>query len=178
MEFFKMRISLLFAAVLSLVAGAAAAETYTAGAIEISNPWARATPKGAQVGGAYMTITNKGTETDRLIGGSSPGASQVQLHQMSMDKGVMTMRPVTAGLEIKPGETVELKPSSFHFMLLGLKQPLTQGDHLKATLNFAKAGKIELEYVVESMGAQVPGGTTPAAMDHGTMQHGTADHGH
>src|SRR5215831_19188253 len=102
------RISVLLAATLSLVAGAASAETYTAGAIEVSNPWARATPKGAQVGGAYMTITNKGAEADRLIDGSTPVAGKVQVHQMSMDKGVMTMRPLTGGLEIKPGETVEL----------------------------------------------------------------------
>jgi copper(I)-binding protein len=166
---------LLLAAALSfatfLLAGAAAAETYTVGSIEVSNPWARATPKGAQVGGAYMTITNKGTEADRLIGVSSPVAGQVELHQMAMDKGVMSMRPVPGGLEIKPGQTVELKPASSHLMLMGLKQPLAQGQRVKATLDFAKAGKVDLEYVVESMGAQAPGGAKPAAMDHGTMDH-------
>jgi periplasmic copper chaperone A len=172
------RISLLLAAVLSLLAGTATAETYTAGSIEVSKPWARATPKGAQVGGAYMTITNNGTETDRLLGGSSAAAGQVQVHQMTMDKGVMSMRPLAAGLEIKPGETVELKPASFHLMLMGLKQPLAQGQHLKLTLNFAKAGKVDVEYMVESIGAQGPGGTTPAVTDHGTVDHGAMDHGH
>ncbi len=176
---------LLLAAVLSfvpsLLAGAAAAETYTVGAIEISSPWARATPKGAPVGGAYMTITNKGTDADRLIGGSSPVAGRVELHQMSMDKGVMSMRPVPGGLEIKPGQTVELKPASLHFMLMGLKQPLAQGQRVKATLDFAKAGKVDLEYVVESMGAQGPSGAAGmdhGSMDHGTMGHGTMDHAH
>jgi copper(I)-binding protein len=161
----------LFAVLLSLSAGAAVAETYTAGSIEIVNPWARATPKGASVGGAYMTITNKGPEADRLIGISSPIANQLEVHQMVMDKGVMSMRPVQGGLEIKPGQTVELKPQSFHLMLMGLKQPLAKGERVKATLEFAKAGKLDLEYVVESMGAQGPSGAAPAGMDHGAMQH-------
>jgi copper(I)-binding protein len=159
---------LLLAAALSLWGGAAAAETYTVGAIEIANPWARATPKGAPVGGAYMTITNKGAEADRLIGASTPVASQAGVHQMSMDKGVMTMRPVQGGLEIKPGQTVVLNPGSFHVMMTGLKQPMTQGQHVKATLEFAKAGKLDLDLVVESMGAQGPSAAAPA-MDHGTM---------
>ena len=158
-------------AILSLWGGAAAAETYTVGAIEIGNPWARATPKGAPVGGAYMTITNKGAEADRLIGISSPVASKLEVHQMTMDKGVMSMRPVPGGLEIKPGQTVMLNPESFHVMLMGLKQPLTQGERIKATLDFAKAGKLDLEFVVESMGAQAPSGAAPAAMDHGAMDH-------
>jgi copper(I)-binding protein len=151
----------MLAAVLFL-SGGAAAENYTVGAIEISNPWARATPKGAPVGGAYMTITNKGTEADRLIGGASPAAAKLEVHQMSMDNGVMSMRPAPGGLEIKPGQMVVLGPGSFHLMLLGLKQPLTQGERLKATLEFAKAGKLDVEYVVESIGAQ-----GPSPMDHG-----------
>jgi periplasmic copper chaperone A len=163
--------TLLLAAVLSLWGGAAAAETYTAGSIEIGNPWARATPKGASIGGAYMIITNKGADTDRLIGGSSPIANQFEVHQMAMDKGVMSMRPVQGGLEIKPGQTIVLKPESIHIMLIGLKQPLVKGQRIKATLDFAKAGKVDLEYVVEPIGAPAPSGAAPAGMDHGTMGH-------
>jgi copper(I)-binding protein len=161
----------LLVAVLSLSGGAAGAETYRIGSIEVGNPWARATPKGAAVGGAYMTITNKGPEADRLMGASSPVANQLEVHQMAMDKGVMSMRPVQGGLEIKPGQTVVLNPESFHLMIIGLKQPLVQGERVKATLDFAKAGKLDLEYVVESMGAQGPSGAPPAGMDHGAMEH-------
>jgi periplasmic copper chaperone A len=161
----------LLAAILSLSGGAAAAETYTVGSIEIGNPWARATPKGASVGGAYMTISNKGAEADRLVGVSSPAANQLEVHQMTMDKGVMSMRPVPGGLEIKPGQTVVLNPESLHLMLIGLKQPLARGERVKATLKFEKAGKLDLEYLVESMGAQGPSGAAPAGMDHGAMDH-------
>jgi periplasmic copper chaperone A len=175
---FRNRLSWLVATVACLWGGAAAAETYTAGAIEIVNPWARATPKGAPVGGAYMTITNKGAEADRLVGIAMPVAAKSEVHQMVMDKGVMSMRPVPGGLEIKPGQTVVLNPESFHLMLMGLKQPLTQGERVKATLDFAKAGKLDLEFVVESIGAQGPSGAMPAGMNHGAMDHGAMDHVH
>ncbi len=118
-----------------------------------------------------MTITNKGAEADRLVTISMPVAAKSEVHQMVMDKGVMSMRPVPGGLEIKPGQTVVLNPESFHLMLMGLKQPLTQGERVKATLDFAKAGKLDLEFVVELMGAQGPSGVMPAGMDHGTMDH-------
>jgi periplasmic copper chaperone A len=72
------------------------------------------------------------------------------------------MRPVPGGLEIKAGQTVQLKPDGFHLMLVALKQPLTQGERVKATLEFAKAGKVEVEYMVEGIGAQGPA----AGMQH------------
>lgn len=171
----RREVLLLAALSLSLLNGAAAAQTYTVGAIEIDNPWARATPKGASIGGAYMTIVNKGAEADRLVGVSTAVADKAEVHQMVMDKGVMSMRPVQGGLEIKPGQTVVLGPGSFHLMLFGLKQPLMQGQRLKATLDFAKAGKIDLEYAIESIGAQGP--SAAAGPDHGAMDHGTMDHG-
>ena len=102
----------------------AQAEDITVGSLKISAPWARATPKGASVGGGYMKITNTGTAPDRLIGGSTDVAGRFEIHEMKMDNGVMKMRPVTGGLEIKPGQTVELNPSGYHVMLVGLKQQL------------------------------------------------------
>jgi len=136
--------------------GTAAAEEYSVGTIQIGNPWTRATPKGSTVAGAYMTITNKGSAPDRLVGGSSSVADRFEVHSMVMDGGVAKMRPVDGGLEIKPGETVELKPGGFHVMLTGLKQPLHKGQKVKATLEFEKAGKVEVEYTVEALGAASP----------------------
>ena len=104
-----------------------------------------------------MTITNKGAEADRLVAIAMPVAAKSEVHQMVMDKGVMSMRPVPGGLEIKPGQTVVLNPESFHLMLMGLKQPLTQGERVKATLDFAKAGKLEVQFVVEFDGGAGPG---------------------
>jgi len=144
------------AAAFSLSCGIAMAEDYRVGTIEIGNPWTRATPKGSAVAGAYMTISNKGTVADRLLGGSSPVAGQFEVHSMTMEQGVAKMRPVVGGLELKPGETLELKPGGFHVMLTGLKQPLEKGQRIKGTLEFEKAGKIEIEYSVEALGASSP----------------------
>lgn len=140
-----------------LLPAAAGARDYRAGTIEVGNPWARAVPKGASVAAGYVTIRNTGTEADRLVESSSPVAAKVEVHQMTMDDGVMRMRPVTGGLEIKPGETVELKPQSFHFMMTGLRQPIEQGKPFKGTLVFEKAGPVEVEFTVEAPGAAKPG---------------------
>ena len=142
----------LFAAILALVANTTFAHEYKAGSLEIKHPWARATPKGAAVGGGYMTIINTGTAPDRLVGFSSPAADKFQIHEMKMTNGVMQMRPLPNGIEIKPGATVEFKPGSYHLMFMGLKQPFEQGKRVKGTLLFEKAGSVEVEYAVESMG--------------------------
>ena len=155
------RIAFVFAMVLSLSASAAIAQDYSIGSIQVAKPWTRATPKGAKVAGAYMSITNKGTAPDRLVGGATSAAAGFEVHNMTMDQGVAKMRPVEGGLEIKPGETVELKPGSFHVMLVGLKQPLAKGQKVKATLEFEKAGKVDVEYSVEALGASAPAMNMP-----------------
>lgn len=151
----KLRMLVLTAA-LTLLAGPCLAQNYKVGAIEIEQPWARATPKGASIGAAYMKITNTGTEPDRLVGGSIDFARRFEVHSMTMEQGVMKMREVKDGLEIKPGETVELKPGGYHVMFVDLKEPLKKGEDVTVTLKFAKAGTIDVKYPVEAMGAGGP----------------------
>jgi periplasmic copper chaperone A len=150
-----LRAGLLGAAV-GLIGGIAAAETYSVGGLQIGNPWARATPKGATVGAGYLTITNKGAESDRLIGGSAVPASRFEVHTTVFEKGVARMRQVS-GLEIKPGETVELAPGGMHVMFMGLRQPLLQGQTVKGTLVFEKAGTVAIEFAVQAVGAPAAG---------------------
>ena len=145
----------------ALAASAAGAAEYKAGALQIREPWARATPKGANVAAGYMTIVNAGTQTDRLIGGSAAVAGRFEIHEMAINQGVMQMRPVTGGLEIKPGETVELKPSGLHAMWFDLKRPLAAGDRVKGTLVFQQAGTVEIEYLVVPIGGATPGHSRP-----------------
>jgi periplasmic copper chaperone A len=151
------RTAFLFALALAIGASNANAEDYNIGTLQIGNPWTRATPKGSTVAGGYMKITNKGSAPDRLVGGSAAVAGRFEVHSMVMEKGVAKMRPVEGGLEIKPGETVELKPGSLHVMLMGLKQPLERGQKVKGTLEFEKAGKVDIEYAVEALGVSAPG---------------------
>ena len=116
-------------------------------------------------GAGYMTITNKGTAPDRVNCVSDDASEQCQIHSMTMDGGVMRMRPVEGGLEIKPGETVTLKPGGFHVMFLDLTHPLVQGQSVEATLKFEQAGTVEVEYPIAAIGAPAPGAAGGGTMN-------------
>ena len=158
--------SLVFAA---CTVGTGYADDVMVGALKLTTPWARATPKGATVGGGYLTITNTGNALDRLVGGASDVSNRFEIHEMSMDKGVMKMREITSGVEIKPGQTIRFEPSGYHIMFVGLKQPLKEGDHIEATLKFEKAGKASVDFVVQGIGARSGGSTSQGSSP---MQHG------
>ena len=140
------------------LAAPARAEDVKAGDLLITQAWIRATPGGATIGGGYLTIENKGSVADRLIGGSADVADRVQVHEMAMNNGVMTMRPLDKGLAIEPGKTVKFAPGGYHLMLFGLKSPLKQGDKVPITLEFEKAGKVKLSFDIQGIGAQGPAG--------------------
>ena len=132
---------------------AAGAQDYKLGTLEIGHPWARATPPTAPAGGGYLTVTNKGTTEDRLISVKSPAAGAVQVHEMKMEGNIMRMREVEGGLAIPPGATVALAPGGLHLMMMGLREPLKQGERVPVTLVFEKAGSINVELAVIAMGA-------------------------
>jgi copper(I)-binding protein len=135
-----------------LISGAAIADDFQVKSLRVSNPFVRATPPGAKVAGAFMTIRNQGTEADRLLSASSPVAGLVAIHEMAVEGGMMTMRAVK-GIDLKPGATVELQPGGYHVMLEDLKQPLKQGDQISVKLTFEKAGVVEIKVQVQAMGA-------------------------
>jgi len=141
-----------------LAAAAAFAQDYTAGAIKVSKVWTREVPGGAKVAAGFMTVTNTGKVPDTLIGGSIPFAAKFEVHEMKMDAGIMRMRRLEPGLVIKPGETVVLKPGSFHLMFIDLTQAPKRGTPVKGTVIFEKAGRIDVEYKVEPVGARDLGG--------------------
>ena len=161
-----LRKSLFSLFVFALSAAPAFAADYSVGALKIHDPWARATPKGAPVGGGYLTITNTGTAPDRLVGGATDVSKGFEIHEMSMDKGVMKMRLMPNGLEIKPGETVTFKPSGYHLMFTGLKSQLTKGGQVDATLKFEKAGEVKVQFAVAGIGAMAPDGGNPSGGMH------------
>jgi periplasmic copper chaperone A len=150
------RFRLLSLLALLLVASPAIAHDYKLGALQIGQPWARATPPTAPSGGGFLSITNTGTTPDRLISAKSPAADMVQVHEMKMDGNVMRMREVEKGLEIAPGATVTLAPGGLHLMMMGLKAPFKKDEKVPVTLVFEKAGSIDIELAVMPMGASPP----------------------
>ena len=147
----------------AIYAGPISAQQVKSGDLVLDQAWTRATPGGAKVGGGYLTIDNKGATADKLIGGSSPVAGKVEVHEMAMNNGVMTMRQLKDGLPIAAGKSVKLAPGGYHIMLMELKAPLKKGDKIPVTLKFEKAGDVKLTLDVQDIGA-----TSPASghMDH------------
>ena len=165
------RTAILLASLTTLLFAPARAEDVKAGDLVISQPWMRATPGGAKTGGGFLTIENKGTAPDKLIGASADGAGKIEVHEMVMNDGVMKMRPVEGGLAIDPGKTVKLAPGGLHLMMTDLKSPLKKGDKMPVTLEFEKAGKVAVTLEVQGVGA--PG---PAAGGGGDMKMQKMDH--
>lgn len=163
------RIVILCAALLLVVTTTlASAGDYTVGGLKISQPWSRSPPAGARVAAGFLTVTNTGAEPDVLIGGSAVISATTEVHEMTMVDGVMKMRALKPGIVIKPGETVILQPGGLHLMFMGLKESLAEGKTFKGTLVFEKAGTIEVEYAVESVGARGGRGAGAPATGHGT----------
>lgn len=143
---------------IALCAGLALAGTAWAqkkGELEIDHPWARATPPGASVGGGYATVRNAGVEPDKLVGASSPAADHVELHVMSMDNGVMRMRQMPS-FEVPARGELTLKPGGNHLMFLGLKRPLKAGEKVPLKLRFERAGEVQVQLEIGSMGQSAP----------------------
>ena len=146
-------------AVLALSASAVLAHDFTLGDLKIHHPASRATLPGQPVGGGFMTITNKGTEADRLVSITAPDVSDdVQIHEMAVENDVMKMRQLPDGIEIPAGAKVELKSGGLHVMFMKIKHPFKEGESIKATLNFEKAGAVAVEFTVQSVGARAPAG--------------------
>jgi copper(I)-binding protein len=126
------------------------AHEYTLGSLHIGHPYARPTVPNQPAGGAYASLENTGTSGDKLLSASSPIASTVQIHTMSMDGNVMRMHEVES-IDLPPGAKIAMKPGGgYHFMLFGLKQPLKDGDKFPMTLVFEKAGKIDVSVFVQN----------------------------
>lgn len=112
-----------------------------AAGVRVDDPWCRPTPNGARVGACYMTLTADGAN-DRLVGVSSALAGDVQVHEMKMADGMMSMAELPNGLPLPAGQAVTLKPGSTHLMLMELKEPLTEGGVASLTLTFEKAAPL------------------------------------
>ncbi len=107
-----------------------------AGDIAIERAWARATPSGAKVAAGYLTIVNSGPE-DRLLSATAEIAERVEIHEMTMENGMMRMRELPDGVTLPKGATVTLAPGGTHLMFLGLKRELKEGESFAGTLTFS-----------------------------------------
>ena len=150
-------------------ASPALAHSVTIGTLSLSDLWTRATPPKAPTAAGYLTITNIGSEADKLIAASSPLAEAGGLHMMEVKDGVMSMHPATGGIEVPAGGSVTLAPGGFHIMFVTLKEALKEGEKMPVTLTFEKAGRLDTFLHILAVGASGPSGAPSGAM--GTMKH-------
>lgn len=129
-------------------AGCVDLDTVMAEDLQLSGAWVRAMQPGQKVAAAYLSILNRGETADRLIGATALAAPRVEMHEMTIEDGVMKMRPVEGGIEIGPGDRVEFKPGGLHFMLAGIDEAPVAGDEIELTLEFEKAGSVVLQFPV------------------------------
>ena len=123
------------------LAAPARADEIKAGDLVISQAWTRATPKGAKIGGGYLTIENKGTAPDTLIGGSADVAGSVQVHEMSMDNGVMKMRPLEKRACDRARQDRQARAGRLSFDDVGLEEPAKEGRQTADHLGVRKGGQ-------------------------------------
>lgn len=151
----------------ALLLAAMAAAPVMAGAqapaphVRASDAWSRATPGGATICAAYLTLESPAGDT--LTGVSSPAAKAASVHEMTMDGTVMRMRPVPEGLTLPAGQPVTLQPGGYHIMLEGLKAPLKQGQTVPLHLTFAKSAPVDVTATVAGIGANAPGSAAGGA---------------
>jgi copper(I)-binding protein len=148
-----------------LLAFPAFAHEFKVGDLEIIHPNIPEPSRAAKSAGGYMTIINSGTEADRLIGIETDLAAKAEVHESKVDAdGIGTMDAVES-VEIPPGATVKLEHGGYHVMFMGLKGPLMEGEMQPATLIFEKAGRVEVEFMIEAATG------TGEEMDHSKMDH-------
>jgi copper(I)-binding protein len=143
---------LLAALCFTAIAGSALAAS---NGLTISDAWSRATPSAAGSAVVYFTVTDAGAP-DTLTGASTPVAAKAELHDSTMDNGVMRMRPVTGGVTVDASHPFKASPNGYHLMLTGLKQPLKAGSSFPLTLTFATAGAVSTTVTVKPAATAKP----------------------
>lgn len=155
---------------LAVSVGYAVADETELGDLAITDAWARATIGHGKTGAVYLTIANRGDQADRLIGVETPVAARAMLHTTLTEGGVMKMRPLAA-IEIPGKGRATLEPGTSHVMLMGLNRALEEGGHFIVTLDFERAGRVEVPVRVEGATAMQP-------MPHGGMKQGRGGQPH
>ncbi|MGH1353922.1 MAG: copper chaperone PCu(A)C [Thalassovita sp.] len=141
--------------------------------IMVNDPYARVSAKMSSSGAAFMVIENHTGHADHLVSAASDVAEKVELHTHKEDSnGVMRMLHVEEGFMLPADGSIEMKRGGHHVMFLGLKKPLKDGDTVHVTLQFEKAGAVEVDVPVDLKRKPMHG-----KMDHGKMDHGSMNHG-
>lgn len=155
----------LLATALAVITSASAWAHPTHAHVDVHEPWVRATVAQQKATGAFMRLVAQ--EDRKLVEVRSPVAGVVEVHEMVTEKDVMRMRALKGGLPLQAGKPVDLKPGSYHIMLMDLKAPVKAGDVVPVTLVFedpqGQRETLDIQAPVRALGS----GAAPAAGHHG-----------
>lgn len=156
--------------ILAMASAAAVSQTaeYTLESLSVLQPWTRATAPSQKAGGVFLRIDNSGDQPDRLIAVESDMADVTSLHATIRDGDVMKMRAVEGGVEVPANGHVDLMPGGTHVMLIGLRERLVKDTTIPLTLVFERAGRLQINAVVEAAGSRGPAGAASSGASHGT----------
>ena len=115
--------------------------------LAVTKVWVRATIGQTGSTALYFTVTNGGSSGDALLAVEVVEAARTELHQTVNDNGVVGMRSI-GELPVPPGAALVFEPRGNHVMLMGLKEPLQPGGHLRATLHFKSHPPVVIDAVV------------------------------
>lgn len=104
--------------------------------LALSEAWVRALPPGQPNTAAYVTVTNNGSDTVTLMGGTADIAETVEIHTTREVDGMQRMEQLTA-VEVAPGESVVFAPGGMHLMLLGLERMPAPSEQVTLCLSLA-----------------------------------------
>jgi copper(I)-binding protein len=134
-----------------VVTATTAADHAMIGHVMVTAPWGRATSPGSSNGGVFLTLTNAADAAVRFVGGASPVAASIEIHETRIEDGIARMAPVSGGLELPAGGSVVLAPGGYHIMLVGLVRPLAEGEIVPLLLTFSDGSFGAVGVVVRSI---------------------------
>ncbi|OFS37634.1 copper chaperone PCu(A)C [Corynebacterium sp. HMSC069E04] len=126
----------------------------------------RAMEEDSDMTAIFGTLHNNTDKDINVLGfSSSVKAKHYEIHEVV--DGVMQEKE--GGFDIPAGESIELAPGGFHFMLMGVTEPVMAGETATLTLELADGSTVELgDIPVRTIGA--------GDEDYGDMGHGSMDH--
>ena len=119
-------------------------------AISAQDGYVRETIPGTNISSAYMTLNNPTDANRRLISVSSSVSERVEIHEHTMEGGMMRMRQRNF-VEILAKDSTVFQPSGFHLMIFDLKQSLKAGETIIITLHFDDESSIDVNYQVKGL---------------------------
>jgi periplasmic copper chaperone A len=131
---------------LPFLATAALGHSYKSNGIAIGHAWALPAGQGID-GQVFMPIVNQNAEADALVAARSSICATIELRQNARYDD-----PPEKQFDLAPSKPLPMRPSARHLRLIGLKQPLQEGQDFSLVLDFLRAGELEVNVTVGDKG--------------------------